>query len=60
MVYTQKGKNGQTYTLHENKKNPNLHYFAAKKSPSGKPVDIPSGYKVIVNKRTGLPMLKKK
>jgi len=60
MVYTQKGKSGEIYTLYENKKNPNLHYFAAGKSSSGRAIDLPKGYKVVTNKRTGLPLLKKK
>ena len=59
MAYTKEGKNGKVYTLHQLKKNPNLKYFSAKKSPKGKPIDKPKGFKVITNKRTGLPMLKK-
>jgi hypothetical protein len=36
-------------------------YFFSKRTPkSGKPCDLPSGYSVGVNKRTGLPYLKKK
>jgi hypothetical protein len=36
-------------------------YFFSKRTPkSGTPCDMPSGYKVDVNKRTGLPYLKKK
>jgi len=36
-------------------------YFFSKRTPkSGKPCDLPPGYKVGVNKRTGLPYLKKK
>lgn len=36
-------------------------YFFSKKSPkSGKPCDKPANYTVGVNKRTGLPYLKKK
>jgi hypothetical protein len=59
MAYTVT-KKGKTYTLYENKKNPNLHYFSSGKSSAGKAIDIPSGYKVITNERTGLPLLKKK
>jgi len=50
-------KNG--YILYENKKNPNLHYFGKPGNKKGKPIDIPPGYKVKVNKRTGLPLLAK-
>lgn len=36
-------------------------YFFSKKTPkSGTPCELPMGYKVEVNKRTGLPYLKKK
>jgi hypothetical protein len=36
-------------------------YFFSQRSPkSGVPVDMPEGYSVVVNKRTGLPYLKKK
>lgn len=36
-------------------------YFFSKKSPkSGNPCDLPNGYCVGVNKRTGLPYLKKR
>lgn len=36
-------------------------YFFSKKTPkSGKPADLPQGYKVIHSDRTGLPLLKKK
>jgi hypothetical protein len=36
-------------------------YFFSKRTPkSGRPCDMPNGYIVGVNKRTGLPYLKKK
>ncbi len=35
-------------------------YFFSKRNPkSGMPVEMPEGYSVAVNKRTGLPYLKK-
>ncbi|MHB8632509.1 MAG: hypothetical protein ACYDBQ_00890 [Thermoplasmatota archaeon] len=38
-----------------------LIYFFSQRSPkSGVPVEMPAGYVVVVNKRTGLPYLKKK
>ena len=48
------------YTLHESKKNPNLKYFAKAGNKKGKPIDLPAGYRVKVNKRTGLPFITKK
>jgi len=51
-------KNG--YILYQNKKNPNLRYFAKKGNKKGTPIDKPTGYTVKVNKRTGLPILSKK
>jgi hypothetical protein len=61
MVFTAKSKKtGKEYTLYQNKKNPNLRYFSGGPSKAGKQIDLPEGYKVMENKRTGLPMLKKK
>jgi len=60
MVCTVEGKNGKVYTLFQNKKNPNLKYFSGSNSKAGKAIDLPKGFKIIKNKRTGLPMLKKK
>lgn len=55
MGYSQVNKkNGKTYYLH---KKGHLFFFSADPKDS---IDIPSGYKVIENKKTGLPMLKKK
>jgi len=48
------------YVLYQNKKNPNLRYFAKPGNTKGKPINIPDGYKVKKNKRTGLPILAKK
>ena len=36
-----------------------IYFFSARKPKSGKPIDKPDGYPVKVNKRTGLPFLKK-
>jgi len=61
MAYTVKGFNGKTYGLYQSKKYPNIRYFALKgKKTSDKPIDLPRGYKVVENKKTGLPVLKKK
>jgi len=37
-----------------------IYYFSKKIPKSGEPYDLPDGYEVGVNKRTGLPYLKKK
>jgi len=38
----------------------NIYFFSKRKPKSGKKMDdMPKGYKVGVNKRTGLPYLKK-
>ncbi len=37
-----------------------IYYFAKKIPETGTPCDIPDGYEVGVNKRTGLPYLKRK
>ncbi|MBI2598256.1 MAG: hypothetical protein HYW50_03610 [Candidatus Diapherotrites archaeon] len=59
MGYEHKNSKGQAYFLHSNKmKNGQvLHFFSKKKEGF---VDLPAGYKVIENKKTGLPMVKKK
>ena len=36
-------------------------YFFSRRSPkSGEPSDLPDGYDVVVNRRTGLPYLKRR
>jgi hypothetical protein len=55
MSYSQiNKKNGKTYYLH---KKGHLFFFSGDPKDS---IDLPAEYKVIENKRTGLPMLKKK
>jgi len=55
MGYSQTNKkNGKLYHLH---KKGHLFFFSGDPTDS---IDLPEGYKVIENKRTGLPMLKKK
>jgi len=54
------------YTLHTRSvqlrggKNQTIYFFAKAKPKSGTPCDLPNGYEVGVNKRTGLPYLKRK
>ncbi len=58
-------KSGKTYYLHlkaQERKGggvTNLYYFGGEKK-EGAIKDLPAGYTVIENERTGLPMLKKK
>ena len=54
------------YTLYTRKVNlkggkiQTIYYFAKKTPKSGTQCDLPTGYVVGVNKRTGLPYLKRK
>jgi hypothetical protein len=36
-----------------------IYFFSQRQPKSGVPVELPAGYKVAVNQRTGLPYLKK-
>lgn len=66
MPYTvQSKKSGKTYYLHERKQtlkggqNVTLYYFAGE--PKEGAIDqLPAGYEVSENSKTGLPLLKKK
>ena len=40
-------------------RNQTIFFFSKGKPKSGKPTDMPKGYKVGVNKKTGLPYLSK-
>lgn len=64
LVYEYKNKKGQKYYLHtktvtlkSTKKKQQIFYFS--KDPKGS-IDLPSGYGIVENKKTGLPFLKKK
>ena len=37
-----------------------IYFFSQRNPRSGIPVEMPEGYDLVVNKRTGLPYLKKK
>lgn len=39
--------------------NQQIYFFSRHKPKSGRPTEMPNGYKVGVNKRTGLPYLAK-
>ncbi len=66
MTYEHKNKQGKTYVLHSMKVKlkgsgykQTIFYFSLKQGKYA--IDeLPEGYKIIENKRTGLPLLKKK
>lgn len=63
-TYTNK-KNGRMYTLYtrtvmlKGGRNQRIYFFSSTKPKSGDMCDLPSGYKVVENPKTGLPFLKK-
>ncbi|MBS3061986.1 MAG: hypothetical protein J4215_05380 [Candidatus Diapherotrites archaeon] len=54
MGFEYKNSKGKTYYLNQNGK---LFFFSSEKKPSA--IDLPIGYNVVENSKTGLPMLKK-
>lgn len=65
MAYSKTNSKGQTYYLHSKDVTlrggrPQTIYFFAKTEKEGALNELPAGYEVMENKRTGLPMLKKK
>jgi YHS domain-containing protein len=61
MVYEHKSKNGKEYFLHtvKSKYGADLYYFSGTLNKE-RAIDLPAGFKVIENPKTGLPMLKRK
>lgn len=66
MAYGVKSKkSGKTYYLHTKevmlagKRKQRIYYFSGEKG-KGSMDELPKGYEVFENKRTGLPMLRKK
>lgn len=64
MAYQYTNAKGQTYYLHGSKvslrsKRIQQIYFFAREVKSGALDEIPAGFTVVENKRTGLPVLKK-
>lgn len=64
MVYSHVNSKGQTYFLHQ--RNVTLRggrkqtiYFFSREQKEGVMNELPAGYEVMENKRTGLPMLRK-
>ena len=66
MAYTVKSKkSGKTYHLHTKevklgKRKQRIYYFAGAETKKDSLDELPAGYEVTENKRTGLPMLRKK
>lgn len=64
MAYQYTNSKGQTYNLHmkdvtlKGGRNQRIYYFA-RDVRAGAIDEVPAGYKVIENSRTGLPILKK-
>jgi len=65
MAYSKTNSKGQTYYLHSKEvtlrggRKQTIYYFAKEVDQANALDEIPSGYQVIENERTGLPMLKK-
>lgn len=64
MAYTHTNHKGQTYILHSRHVKlrggrDQVIYFFAREEKEGALDEVPEGYMVIENKKTGLPMLKK-
>jgi len=66
MAFSHTNSKGQTYYLHSKPvtlrggMELTIYYFARKVKNTGSLDAMPEGYKVVENKRTGLPLLKKK
>ena len=60
-AYSHQNSKGVTYYLNsrEGKNGAKLYYFSREAGENSLP-SLPSGYEVMENSRTGLPMLKKK
>lgn len=65
MAYSHKNSKGQTYYLHSKNvtlrggRKQTIYYFAREVKP-GAMDELPEGRMVVENKRTGLPLLKRK
>ncbi|MBU2595677.1 hypothetical protein KJ713_02520 [Patescibacteria group bacterium] len=65
MAYSKTNSKGQTYYLHSKDVilrggRPQTIYFFGKEVKDGALDELPAGYEVMENERTGLPMLRKK
>lgn len=59
MGFSYTNKKGVTYWLHEREGKGGAKLFFFSKNPENS-IDLPEGFEVIENERTGLPMIKKK
>ena len=65
MAFTHENKKGQTYYLHgktvtlQNGRQQKIFYFAREEKRGEGLAEIPPGYRIEENERTGLPFLKK-
>ena len=65
MAYSHENSKGITYQLHSKEvtlsggRKQRIYYFAKEVNEEFALDEVPEGYKVIENERTGLPMLKK-
>ncbi len=61
MGYEYKNKKGNTYFLKTTKspRGTDLFFFSKSKTGKGKQIDLPKDMKIIENKKTGLPLLKR-
>lgn len=65
MAFSKTNSKGQTYYLHSKDVilrggRPQTIYFFGKEEKEGALDELPTGYEVMENERTGLPMLRKK
>lgn len=65
MAYTHTNSKGTAYHLHAQTmtlaagRQQVLHYFAKEVKATATPCDLPEGYEVVENPRTGLPFIKR-
>jgi hypothetical protein len=65
MAFEYRNKKGQTYYLHgktvtlQNGRKQQIFYFAREQKPGEALDQMPAGYRIQENERTGLPFLKK-
>jgi len=65
MAYSYKNSKGTTYYLHgkmvtlRGGRKQQIYYFAKEEKGKDEVDDMPDGYTVVENKKTGLPILKK-
>ena len=65
MAYSHTNSKGQTYILHSKHvklrggRDQVIFFFAKEEKPEGALDEVPEGYHVVENQKTGLPMLKK-